>query len=201
MKTSFPLIYSTAIASLGLVSAANAQVPYPNIGTPISVGDELFAQGGDVTVTFVGKGAAGYTDLLFLASPNTTPYNSSANWIFDNQTSAAGATVDLGSFAAGTELEFGMDNSIGNTFYTGPGSRNSDGDVHAYVVNDYNGDPNEQYVGFEDEPSSYSDFNYADVQFVFTGTVAAPAPDTGSTLSLFGMGLAGLAGFARRFKK
>ena len=107
-----------------------------------------------------------------------------------------GTTYDLGSYAAGTEIEFGItDYNTGNTWFDGPGSRNlADGQIHAYIVDQYEGLANTDYVGFEDE-SYYAagDFNYADEVYAFTGTSVAPipAPEPG-TLSLFIMG--GFAG-------
>jgi hypothetical protein len=189
---------------LGFGGTAIAQIPYPTPGTIIATGDNLYSLGGDVTVTFLGKGNAGDTDLLYLASPTPTAYDSSSSPIFNNQTSAANTTVDLGTFASGTDLEFAIFNeATGNTLYSGSGVNNLDGDVHAYVVNDYDGNPNEEYVGFEDEAAPNSDFNYADVQFVFTGLEGSTSsvPDAASTVSLLGLSLAGVAAMARRFRK
>jgi hypothetical protein len=134
---------------------------------------------------------------------------------FENHTTPAGTSVNLGSFAAGTEIEFGIYIlDTGNTWFDGPGSRNADGAVHAYMQNDYEGQPNLTYVGFEDEPYDPSgaitpydptgfngDFNYLDEVYTFEGARAASAPDITGTLPLLGLGLSSLVAFGRRFRK
>lgn len=162
-------------------------------GIPVSVGQELFANGGDVTVSYLGWQGASYDEYLFVVSPPN-----GLGYFFENHTTPAGTTVDLGSFAAGTEIEFGIYVvNTGLTFYDGPGSRNVDGDVHAYMVNDY-GAVNTTYVGFEDESAvTGSDFNYADEVYTFTGAQASAVPDASSTLPLVVASLAALFGFSR----
>ena len=121
-----------------------------------------------------------------------------------------GYTADLGTFAAGTEVEFGVYVwDTGNTWSDGPGSRNSDGAVNAYIVNDFNyqfnneADPQGTYVGFEDESYPGGDFNYGDLQFVFNGVQGEGqnVPDAGATFSLLALGLGGLGAMRRKFKK
>jgi hypothetical protein len=112
-----------------------------------------------------------------------------------------GTTYDLGTFPAGTEIEFGLDvTTTGNVWYDGPGSRNTDGVVHAYMVNNYEGLADTTYVGFEDESYPGGDFNYGDELYAFTG-VAASTPDASSTMTLLGMGVTALVGVSRRFRK
>ena len=178
------------LGTFAAMADPSGPVPYPSPGTHIPVGESVYASGGDVQVTFLGKGVATYTDLLWLSSPGSA-YSSPSTPIFNNQTSPANSVVDLGSFSAGTELVFGMtDQNVSQTFYTGPASRNPDNTVHAYVVNNYpaNGST---YIGFEDlGTNNGADFNYTDVQFTFTGiTGAVPEP---STVALVGLGAAGL---------
>src|SRR5207245_2015193 len=108
--------------------------------------------------------------------------------------------VDLGVFAAGTEIVFGLYvDTTGNTFYDGPASRNFDGFVHAYMVNNYLGMADTTYVGFEDlNGLTGSDWNYVDQVYSFTGTAGRSVPDSASTLALLGLGLVGLGALARR---
>jgi hypothetical protein len=56
------------------------------------------------------------------------------------------------------------------------------------------------FVAFEDLPFPGSDFNYNDEDFVFTDVSVAvnSAPDSASTLTLFGMGLAAVGMLRRR---
>jgi len=181
------------------------QYLFPNGGAPVAVGQELFASGGDVTVTFLGPTGASFDEQLFVASPNDG-FN---NLFMDNHLTPNGDTFDLGTFAAGTEIEFGLDilagdpnsSPSGTILYDGPGSRNSDGDVHAFMVNNYESLANTTYVGFEDELAPNSDFNYGDEIYAFTGATSAAAPDASSTMSLLGMGMTTLVCFGRRFRK
>ena len=209
MKPKLGLL-TTCVSVLTLFNAARAYA------TP---GLELFAQGGDVQVTFEGGGGL-FDDYLFLASPVPSPpflpapansFNvNPANYLFYQHVASAGQTVDLGTFAAGTELEFGLyveepagfgypngnpGQNFDTTYYTGPGSRNPDGAAHANVLNNFYG-PNTAFVGFED----WSDFQYEDLQFKFAGLQgAAAAPDGGMTIAMLGLSLSGLAFIRRKF--
>jgi len=167
-------------------------------GIPVTVGQELFANGGDVTVTYQGWQGAAYDEYLFVYSPPN-----GFGYFFENHTTPAGTTMDLGTYAAGTEILFGIYVvNTGLTFYDGPGSRNLDGQVHAYMVSNY-GDPNTTYVGFEDLSAlTGSDFNYKDEVYTFTGVQAASSvPDASSTLPLVACSLTALLGFGRRYSK
>lgn len=179
--------------------------PIPNVllldgGNPYTIGYELIAVGGDVTLDFLGPTTAIDSDNVFLSSP--------ANGIgtfYLNHSTFNGTLVDLGNFAAGTELIFGLNNFVhGDTLYSGPGSRNLDGDVHAYMQNNYEGYSNITYVGFEDLLASQSsDWNYADDVFAVQGAIAQipSVPEVASTASLLGFSLCGLMAFRRCFKK
>ncbi len=214
-----------ASALLAVVLSASAQVPvgpppptvappsflnyssgptYPtpsgSYGVPVTVGEELFASGGAVYVTDLGPTGASYDEDLFVASPSL------GYGVFMNDHSTPqGTTYYLGTFAAGTEIEFGLDvTTTGSIWYDGPGSRNADGVVHAYMVNDYEGLANTTYVGFEDESYPGGDFNYGDEIYAFTGVAASvnppTVPDLPGTLPLLGLGLGSLAAFARRHR-
>jgi hypothetical protein len=205
------LLTVIAVAASPLAVKALPPIPtYPGgaYGVPITTGEELFANGGDVTLTFLGPTGASYDESLFVVNPGLDPFVSATNpegLFFDNHATTHGATVDLGDVTAGTEIEFGIFvNSTGFTYFDGPASRNFDGFVHAYMVNDY-GAPDTTYVGFEDLLGTQADFNYSDEIYSFTGATASvnppTVPDAGSTLPMMGMGLAALAGMARRFRR
>jgi hypothetical protein len=198
-------VFALAAVLLGVSLSAKADAvdptgpwyPSPNGGAPLTTGQELFASGGDVTLTFLGPTGAAYDEQLFVYSPAN-----GLGLFFDNHATANGATIDLGTYAAGTEIEFGIYVvDTGDTFYDGPGSRNVDGDVHAYMVNNYEGLPDTTYVGFEDlNGNTGSDWNYIDEVYAFTGVSAAIAsvPDASSTAMLLGLGAISLFAFARR---
>jgi hypothetical protein len=176
-------------ASFAGLSALAQLVPYPYIGTPIPDADAqlVYASGGDVVATFYHGVSNGDEDALYL---NGTE-------IFNNQFNEIGNTIDLGTFAPGTLLNFTMqDFDTPNTWNMGPGSGNSDGAVHAYVVDNFP-TPGNTYVAWEDWPASMSDFNYNDLTFTFSNVEPGPVPEP-STLALAGLSGLSLLLFRRR---
>lgn len=148
---------------------------------------------GDVIVTFGGSDA-GYTSTLYLGETA----------IFSNQ-AAAGSTVNLGNFAAGTELNFRLEvQNTGNVFFTGAGANNIDGIAHATVENI---GTNLTQVGFEDLLGG-GDKDYNDLVFQFSNTETAAIVHQGklltnpepATIILFGTGLLGLGAWRLRKK-
>lgn len=165
-------------------SLCRAQSPYPQPGTPISTPVTLVANGGDVRITLQANTAT-YDDYLFLFSPSPSwPFQApptAGNYIFwnhDPSLTAGSSTVDLGIFPAGTELVFGeYVRNTGQIFYSGSGSRNPDGDVHAYITS---AGPNSVFVGFEDLlASAPSDFNYNDITFTMENLTPVTVPEPG----------------------
>lgn len=148
---------------------------------------------GPVVATFLGH-TAGYTSDLYLSSPGF-------QYIFTNHTTPVGTSVNLGTFAAGTELIFQIYvRNTGYSYYSGPAARNPDGLAHAVVDSDYS--PTATYVGFEDLFGG-GDLDYDDLNFSFTNVRASEdppvnTPDGGATAALLGIGLAGLACVRRK---
>jgi hypothetical protein len=187
-------------------------MPRPAAAAPI-IGAQLVATGGEVVAQFMGH-SAGFTNELYLfdASDLSTPLpvtgsagTLGAGLIFVNHTSPVGSQVNLGAFAAGTELVFGIYvQNTQETFYMGPGSRNPDGIAHGAVDNglapqfpNY-GDPIPAGfvgVGFEDLFGG-GDLDYDDLGFAFSNV--RPSVPEPLTLSLLGLGFAGLG--ARRLR-
>ena len=207
-----------AVGLAGFVSIAKSDpIPYPDVGTPVAVGQRLIAIGGEVTVQMPATSSASYDDYLYLYQPTPSIMFDVGpppqNFLFWNH--GATGTISLGTFDAGTELIFGLYTGFTydddgdaqtpdvfeplDTWYSGPGDRNADGFVHLYAVNDYGGDPDSTYVAFEDlnggPDGSGSDWNYQDIEYIFTGVTSVPEP---SSLCLFGLGLAVMTGIVAR---
>jgi hypothetical protein len=186
-------------------------VSYPGESVPVVGATVVVASTGDVKATFL-SGSGFYDNYLYLQTyvPGNTDYRGqeggappTGNWIFENHLSSGGQVVDLGNFAAGTELRFLIvsDTHGGGYYdwYTGPGSRNVDGLPHAFVDSSAsavlaNGG---SVVGFEDL-AGLGDAGFEDLRYAFSNTRAVGAPDVSSTAALLGMGLAGLVGMRRR---
>lgn len=140
----------------------------PAQATPI-LEQTLIATGGDVVVTFVSNGAGMASELWLDGS-----VGDELGAIFDNWTTAIGSTMNLGSFADGTELVFKLVvEKTGNVFYTGAASRNPDGLVHARLE-DATG---QVIVGFEDLFGG-GDLDYDDLVFAFTNVLPASSSST-----------------------
>jgi len=139
-------------------AALLAALAAPAQAVPITE-QTLIATGGDVLVTFVSNGA-GYTSELYLDGS----LGDDLGAIFNNVTTAVGTTINLGSFAEGTDLIFRLlVTQTGDVFYTGDGSLNPDGVAHALLEN---GD-GQVLVGFEDLFGG-GDLDYNDLVFAFT---------------------------------
>ncbi len=174
------------LALLALALPATAMA-FP-IALPGTEGFKVFVTStDDIIATYQGNSAA-YSNDLYLAN--------SGEFLFNNHASAVGSTVNLGSFAIGTELIFRLHvNNTGYDFFTGPADRNPDGFTHARVQSDWATD--EALVSFEDLFNGAFEFN--DLSFSFTNTKgsvvpppAVPEPATW-TMMLGGFMLAGTA--------
>jgi len=176
----------------GLTAMAQGTiVPYPSTGMVIPNADAqvVTADGGDVVATYYNGIMGGDHDILYL---NGTE-------VFDNKVNTVGNTVDLGTFTAGAILDFTMsDLTTGHTWAMGSGTGNSDGYVHAYVVDSFPSSGN-TYVAWEDETwgDKYADFNYNDLTFTFSNVAPAPVPEP-TTLALAGLSGLGMLLFRRR---
>lgn len=159
--------------------AANA---FP-IAVPGTEGLKVIVSSTDhVIATYQGNSAAYSNDLLL-----------NGNFIFNNHTTPVGTTADLGSFAVGTELVFQLFvHNTGNSYYTGPASRNPD--LHEHARAQANWMPDTTLVSFEDLFNGPFEFN--DLSFSFTNTTSSeptPVPEPNPLLLMFlGLGVVGL---------
>jgi hypothetical protein len=165
------------IANLGLISSASAQYLGP-ADLVVSNGGEVQAQ----VVQWTGD-PADLNDLYFISDAGDMLIGSNRDW------ESGAPVVDLGNVASGDEMLFGLYNTdTGTWFYTGPGDRNPDGDIHALVTDLGNGSVR---IDFEDLASYQgSDFNYGDGSIVVTGAHASAVPAP-AALGAFGVGILG----------
>jgi hypothetical protein len=210
MKTQ--VLISTAAIILFAVQSKAGTIPYPNVGTVAPTNTFVADATGDITGYFVqgGIGVGGTavdTDYIEMRDVTT---GTSSGWVFDNQTTAEGTTVNFGEVNTGDVLEFELYNkSLGVVVSSNPAD-SSDGLNHAYATSWAGGDvngvyiPAGTYIGFEDEPlhfgnGGHSDFNYTDDAFVIDDDSADPTavPEPGS-FYLLGSGLVTLMGIGRR---
>jgi hypothetical protein len=144
--------------------------PGQSEAVPIVGAAVIVPQSGNVITTYLGNSAL-FSNDLYLQSP-TGAYST---LIYNNHLSPPGTEVNLGFFAAGTELVFRLhvaDILRGQDFdyYSGPGASNVDGLGHARVDPQYSF--NQTLVEFEDlygTPEGSNGFN----DLVFSFRVAA----------------------------
>jgi uncharacterized protein YjbI with pentapeptide repeats len=129
-----------------------------------NAGQSLTLQNESIQLRFVSV-SAGQNDEFGLNAPGT------AHAFFKCKSVSPGFTVQGGSFAGPVELVFYLKNQQGNTWYSGPGSRNSDGAAHARITAISGG----VRIAWEDLPAAQSDFDYDDcVVDAFITPLATP---------------------------
>lgn len=169
-------IAALAISALASPGAYALAFPIADSGDGLVV---VAAGGGNIIAKYQGNSAAYSNDL----------YLEGFGFVFNNHTSLVGSTVDLGNFSAGTELVFRLFvNNTGYSYFTGPASRNPDGQIHARVQSNW--EPGTTLVSFEDLYNG--PFNFNDLSFSFTNTMAGGVPEPSTWLLMIaGLGLVG----------
>jgi ABC-type proline/glycine betaine transport system substrate-binding protein len=185
------MLAASMMLALNVANAASAPAPAPAYTFDLS-GLSLFVVDAntDVTVTYLSKDAS-YTHDLSLSSLGTT--------IIDTGTDSTSTTVNLGSFAVGTEMIFKL--FVNNTqlsFFSGAASNNIDGVVHTGM--DQTTVADRVVMGFEDLLLENTDNDYNDLVFSVSNVNAVSAVPEPATLALMLGGL-GLVGFMASRRK
>ena len=183
---------SLALLLCGSGTSARADaIPYPNAGTlNPAVYNFTATATGDIIAYFAGSVATFTNELALMVNGVSTGVQG-----LNNHTSALGQSLDLGHANAGDTLTFVMVNinpGIGS-LYSNPAMNAAYdglavGTQHVYST-PYTATspiiPVGTFVSFEDRPFP-SDFNYNDLDFVFTNgvntSVAVPGPIVGAGL-------------------
>ncbi|MBC7513004.1 MAG: DUF4114 domain-containing protein [Herminiimonas sp.] len=156
--------------SLGLFNSAGV-VAKPAVATApaaAQAGGATFVAGKDDVTVEIQKSDSGYDNKIYYSTDNFATKHLIG---IDNQT----GTVNLGKFAEGTKIEFGIQNGANQFFRTGAAATNFDNFQHALTSK--NGDGIQ--IGFEDlVGGGDKDFNDAiiTVRSVPAKVVAPPAP-------------------------
>lgn len=180
-----------------LIAAATLAAPLAAFAFPIAApGTEGLAvvvgSTSAVVATYEGNSAS-YSNDLYLVTNDGIANNDI--FLFNNHGSGVGDTVNLGSFAIGTELTFRLHvNDTGGDYYTGAAGNNPDGHFHARVQENWMAGTT--LVSFEDLFNG--PFDYNDLSFSFTNTKTTRDVPEPASILLFGAALAGLAAGRRR---
>ena len=164
-----------------------------NASAILGLGGKIYATGGNVSVDILHS-SSGFDNIINLYWGYTDANHNVSDLTYlgvDNHLD----TINLGSFAAGTELVFGIYSPQG-TFLMGDGSRNADNLAHAWVgwyptVDNF---AESWVVGFEDLYAG-GDKDYNDAIFRVNQTASVPEP---GSLALLAAGIAGLVLVRRR---
>src|SRR5215469_7787625 len=165
------LLLLSPLLAIGSLPALAGCIPYCNVGTIPPTNTFTATATGSITGYFIQGGAAsggGAADLDFVGMLDVTS-STFSGWLFNNQTSLPGDTANFGAATVGDTLVFELQNvSLGSIIFASQPSLSSDGVNHAYATGFAGGVlngatiPAGTYVGMEDLPASFSDFNYND---------------------------------------
>ena len=195
-KTSLYLLILLALATTAVPAMAD-NIPYGTAGTAAPTKAFSAISTGSVTGYFFGFSAAD-TDKIQLC--DVTKSMCSA-FVFDNQTTAIGTSINLGSVNAGDKLTINLENLTTGYLLSSDPSKSVDGINHAYATaytGGVAGIPAGLFVGMEDLRAPGSDLDYNDDQFVLTNVTTAVSTPEPSTLLLLSVGMFGIFQLRRR---
>jgi hypothetical protein len=186
MRSSF-LQWSRRLAGL----AALVVVPGARAAAQVS----FFGTGGDVWVKYQGCDA-GYTSDLYAGY--TIAGSGSTQYLFTCHVTPLGTQYNLGSVDAGTEVIFSLYvRNTGFMFYSGPGSRNPDGQVHVASWGVTGDGVYTREFGFEDLYGG-GDRDYNDNTFRIGGVIDSSVTPEPASVVLLATGLLAVIGVGYR---
>ncbi len=162
-------IVSAILISVTMAPATARALSCDGNSGPANQGTVVLAQDSTVTVTvnYICNDLRD-TDYFGLSSPTKIT--------FGEAHSSSNGSYNAGNFKAGTELIFFLyDATHGNTWYTGPASRNSDGQVHADFRNV---GTNNWTIGFNDAAYPADNNLFNDIVINVTATPSCTANST-----------------------
>ena len=145
------VVVAIVLAALSIFSGSSAEAYTLGPASDHSAGQTLTLQNESVDVELVSVSAS-FDNEFGRQSPG------SPSEYFRCKDVSPGYTVSAGSYTGPVELEFYLKTPDGYTWYSGPGSRNSDGVAHARITPIAGG----VRIAWEDLPAWNSDFDYND---------------------------------------
>jgi hypothetical protein len=166
MRDSRTLFLGVFIMVVWLSGPASAQPAVPGLGAPI-----ILQQTGEVQATFARGDTAVFCD-FYLDSPTN-----SLDLLWSSNTGNTSPPISLGTFPAGTELVFKLQHwfpgRVYDPWYTGPGSRNSDGWPHAIAT--FRPATGQWGVAFGSYPDDFGGDSSFENAFISIRTIPEPA--------------------------
>lgn len=189
---------AVALAIGAIAGQAQATIPvYPDVFTPNpALYTFTAATTGDLIAYFTGSSASLTNELGVLVNGVDTNIHA-----FNTGTASPGDMQNFGSVVAGDTLTFYIHVLDDDVKYFSDKSLNADGDNHVWSTNYLGGDldiPAGTFVTFEDLPHGVSDYNYADLGFVFSNVLTGTALPEPGTWGLMVVGIGAVGGAMRR---
>jgi hypothetical protein len=159
--------FGTKLPSLADTSSnIDIQCPGDVSSNSTAAGGEVFVLGEmEISATFYG-GSANYVSDLSLYSPTSVPIGTTG-------VTPYGHSVVLGTFTKGEKLVFKLYvHETADTWYSGSDIENSDGHIHARILQ---AEPGLWYGGFEDL-TNIGDSDFNDICFSISGELSLENP-------------------------